>query len=149
MAATIAITTKDFRVWDQEWGFFVAVTIPPMVGLLLSNAVTTYRDLKKPERVTASIETSAQNCAIAMTMFDGADLAEAMAVPFFYGLATFLVIGTYCCIAWKAGWTKAPPSEPVWKVITCSYEVAAAEQLEKYGVEVQLTDEDMPGCGVL
>mmetsp|Transcript_11337 Transcript_11337/g.17439 ORF Transcript_11337/g.17439 Transcript_11337/m.17439 type:complete len:418 (+) Transcript_11337:134-1387(+) len=153
MAMTIAITMRDeVKVWDQEWSFFVAVMIPPTFGLLLSNAVTTYRGLKKPERVTASIETSAQNCAIAisvaLTMFNGQDLAEAICVPFFYGLATFLVIGTYCVIAWKAGWTKAPPSEPLWKVITCSYEVAAAEQLEKHGVEVQLADEDIPACGV-
>lgn len=149
MATTIAITMQDdVKVWDQELSFFVAVMIPPLAGLLLSNAVTTYRGLKKPERVTASIETSAQNCAIAisiaLTMFDGADLAEAMAVPFFYGVATFIVIGTYCVIVWKAGWTKAPTSEPFWKVITCSYEVAAAEQLEKHGVEVQV--EDIPAC---
>ncbi len=152
MAMAIVITMRDVMVWDQEWNVFVAVMIPPTVGLLLSNVVTTYRGLKKPERVTASIEASAQNCAIAMsialTMFDGHDLAEAICVPFFYGVATFLVVGTYCIVAWKVGWTKAPPSEPFWKVITCSYEVAAAEQLEKYGVEVQLVDEDIPACGI-
>ena len=152
MATTIASTMRDVKVWEQEWKFFVAIMIPPTFSLLLSNAVTTYRGLKKPERVTSSIEASAQNCAIAisiaLTMFDGGDLAEAMAVPFFYGLSTSFITGTYCVMVWKAGWTKAPPSEPLWKVITCSYEVAAAEQLEKYGVEVQLMDEDIPSCGV-
>jgi len=152
MALTLAIINRDGIAWDQEWSVFVAVMIPPTFGLLFSNVMTTYRGLKKPERVTASIETSAQNCAIAMsvamTMFDGKDLAEAISLPFFYGVATFLVIGTYCVIAWKAGLTKAPPSEPLWKVITCSYEVAAAEQLEKHGVEVQLVDKDIPACGV-
>lgn len=152
MAMVIAITMRDVMAWDQEWNVFVAVMIPPTLGLLLSNFVTTYRGLKKPERVTASIEACAQNGAIAMsialTLFDGQDLAEAICVPFFYGVATFLVSGTYCIVAWKGGWTKAPPSEPFWKVVTCSYEVAAAEQLEKYGVEVKLVDEDIPACGL-
>ena len=155
LGATIAIASKnEVKLWEQGWQFFVAVMIPPTAGLLLSNAVTSCRGLKKPECVTVSIETSVQNCAIAvsigLTMFQGNNLAKAMTVPFYYGVFTFLVIGTYCIIAWKAGWTKAPPSEKFWKVIRYSYEVATAEQIEKYGVEVQLQDakEPLSACGL-
>lgn len=153
LAATVSFVNKEeVNVFDQEWTFFAAILFPPTAGLLLSNAVTTYRGLLKPERVTASIETSAQNVAIAitfaLTLFDGAQRAKAMSVPFFYGVTTFVVIGIYCVVCWKAGWTKAPPSEPLWKVVTYSYEVAAAEQLEKYGVDVPLQEGDV-SCGAV
>jgi len=153
LAATVSFVNKEeVNDLDRDWTFFAAILFPPTAGLLLSNAVTTYRGLLKPERVTASIETSAQNVAIAitfaLTLFDGDQRAKAMSVPFFYGVATFLVIGIYCVICWKAGWTKAPPSEPLWKVITYSYEVAAAEQLEKYGVDVPLPEGDV-SCGAV
>lgn len=63
-----------------------------------------------------------------------------MGVPFFYGMVEFSVIGIYCIAAWKAGWTKAPPTEPFWKVVTVNYEVLLAEKLAQEGsnVEVQL-----------
>ena len=71
-------------------------------------------------------------------------MAEAMGVPFFYGCVEFLIIGMYCLAAWKAGWTKAPPSEPFWKVVTVNYEVLLAEKMarERNNVEVQLGGAD-------
>lgn len=52
----------------------------------------------------------------------------------------FAVVGMYCIGAWKAGWTKAPPSEPFWKVVTVNHEVLLAEKMakENNNVEVQL-----------
>ena len=72
----------------------------------------------------------------------GDELAEAMGVPFFYGVVELLVIGMYCLGAWKAGWTKAPPTEPLWKVVTVNYEVLLAEKLakERNNIEIQLSD---------
>lgn len=132
-------------IWERDAKFYFGVAMPCVLALLLSNIMTTYAGLKKPERVTASIECCYQNggiaTSVALTMFKGNDLAEAMGVPFFYGVVEFLLIGMYCLGAWKAGWTKAPPTDPLWKVITVNYEVLLAEKLQKArdgDVEVEL-----------
>jgi hypothetical protein len=66
--------------------------------------------------------------SLALTMFRGAELNDAMGVPFLYGLAEIFFIGIYCVIAWKLGWTKAPPNESIWKVISTSYEVGEGDE---------------------
>jgi len=138
------VGTDGNGIWQRDAKFYFGVALPCIVALFLSNAMTTYSGLKKPERVTSCIECCYQNCGIAtsvaFSMFQGQDRAEALGVPFFYGCVEFLVIGAYCVGAWKAGWTKAPPSEPFWKVITCSYEVLLAEKLAGRDIEVQLND---------
>ena len=132
------------KIWERDAKFFFGVALPIVVALFLSNVMTTYAGLKKPERVTSSIECCYQNCGIAtsvaLSMFQGEDLAEAMCVPFLYGFMEFAVVGMYVIGAWKAGWTKAPPTEPFWKVVTVNYEVLLAEKMakENNNVEVQL-----------
>mmetsp|Transcript_13072 Transcript_13072/g.22419 ORF Transcript_13072/g.22419 Transcript_13072/m.22419 type:complete len:206 (+) Transcript_13072:3-620(+) len=117
--------------------------MPCVIALFLSNIMSTYSGLKKPERVTSCIECCYQNCGIAtsvaLSMFQGEERAEAMGVPFFYGMVEFLTIGVYCLAAWKAGWTKAPPRDPFWKVIGTSYEVLLAKEMARTDVEVQLS----------
>ena len=56
-------------------------------------------------------------------MFKGAELNDAMGVPFLYGMAEIFFISIYCLVAWKSGWTKAPANESICKVIATSYEV--------------------------
>jgi len=146
MLSGIASNSMDgAKIWERDAKFYVGVAMPCVVALFISNILSTYSGLKKPERVTSCIECCYQNCGIAtsvaLSMFKGDDLAEAMGVPFFYGIVEFLLIGTYCLGAWKAGWTKAPPTEPFWKVVTTSYEVLLAEKLaQNRNIEVQLTD---------
>lgn len=145
LAGIASNATDGAGIWQRDAKFYVGVAMPCVIALVLSNMMTTYTGLKKPERVTCSIESCYQNCGIAtsvaLSMFQGDERAEAMGVPFFYGVVEFLVIGTYCLVAWKAGWTKAPPREPFWKVVTCSYEVLLAEKLaqERNNIEVQLS----------
>ena len=113
----------------------MGVSAPCIVALIISNFVTTACGLLKPERVTVSIEGCYQNIGIAtsvaLAMFDGDDLAEAMGVPFFYGVVEAIVLGVYCLGAWKAGWTKAPKDVTLWKAISTSYEVKLVEKVEK------------------
>lgn len=138
------------QIWNRDAKFYFGVAMPCVVALVLSNIMTSYSGLLKPERVTSCIECCYQNCGIAtsvaLSMFKGDDLAAAMGVPFFYGCVEFLLIGMYCIVAWKAGWTKAPPTEPFWKVVTVNYEVLLAEKLakERNNIEVQLSE----GCEV-
>ena len=75
-------------------------------------------------------------------MFQGEERAEALGVPFMYGVVEFLLIGMYVLGAWKAGWTKAPPSDPFYKVVTCSYEVLLAEKLDAENDSTEVNDYD-------
>ena len=95
---------------------------------------------------TVSVECCYQNVGIAtsvaLTMFEGDKLSEAMGVPFFYGTMEAVILGIYCMIAWKMGWTKAPSNAPIWKVLLTSYEVLEAERFEMDTIEVSLSESD-------
>mmetsp|Transcript_9351 Transcript_9351/g.13921 ORF Transcript_9351/g.13921 Transcript_9351/m.13921 type:complete len:382 (-) Transcript_9351:154-1299(-) len=136
---------EDFRMWNRDWKFYVGVALPCFAGLIISNVMTSILSLKRPERVTVSIECCYQNVGIAtsvaLTMFEGADLAEAMGVPFYYGILEAVILGVYCIGAWKMGWTKAPPNAPFCHVIATSYEVIVAEKYELQAIEVTLSSD--------
>lgn len=132
----------DSKIWNRSWHFYVGIALPCIFGLVIANIFTKSLRLIPPERVTVSIECCYQNVGIAtsvaLTMFEGNDLAEAMGVPLYYGLVEAVVLGIYCTIAWKIGWTKAPPEVPFYTMIIESYEVIFAEKKEIESVEVLL-----------
>lgn len=80
-----------------------------------------------------AIECCYQNVGIAtslaLTMFSGEELNQAMGVPFLYGMAEVVFISIYCIGVWKMGWTKAPAGENLFKVLATSYEVETSDQL--------------------
>lgn len=122
--------------WDKPWSFYVGVIAPCLGGLLLANIIAKSASLQKPEVVTLSVECCYQNVGIAtsaaLSMFNTKQkVAEAMAVALFYGLVEAIVLGIYCFIAWKAGWTKAPKDEYICLAFTKSYEIEAEEILER------------------
>ncbi len=146
----------DSRLWNREWKFYVGVALPCVLGLLFANIITSTLELKKPERVTVSIECCYQNVGIAtsvaLTMFEDDALAEAMGVPLYYGLLEAVILGAYCIWAWKASWTKAPSNAPFHHIIAMSYEVLVAEMHELQAVEVSIgscdsTDETISDDG--
>jgi len=124
--------------------FFVGVACPCVLGLATANVISTCNKLKKPERVTVSVESCYQNAGIAtsvaINMFEGDQLAEAIAVPLYYGLVEAITLGIYCTLAWKLGWTKAPSDESFCKILTSSYENDSKPRIEVEGVEVVLGD---------
>lgn len=71
-------------------------------------------------------------------MFQGEQLATAMAVPLYYGLLEAAILGLYCIVAWKAGWTKAPRNIGFLTMIGTSYEVLTTEHGDLISVEVSL-----------
>ena len=91
---------------------------------------------------TLSVECCYQNVGIAtsvaLTMFQGEQLATAMAVPLYYGLLEAAILGFYCIVAWKAGWTKAPRNIGFLTMIGTSYEVLTTEHGDLISVEVSL-----------
>ena len=78
--------------------------------------------------------------SLSLTMFKGNDLNAAIGVPFFYGMCEALFVGTYCAACWKAGWSKAPYDESIWKVLYVSYEVLEVEMREINEIEVSMSE---------
>jgi hypothetical protein len=78
-------------------------------------------------------------------MFEGAELNDAMGVPFLYGVCEMIFVGIYCVCGWKAGWTKAPKDAPIWTVLFTTYEVLEAEMKELIEVEVSISDSSSDG----
>lgn len=133
--------TSDTKIWSREIQFYLAVIIPCVGGVILATILSSFCNLLKPERCTVAIEGCYQNVGIAtslaLTMFDGVELSEAIGVPFFYGVMEAVVILIFCLIAWKAGWTKAPANAPIWKVLMTSYELLEVEELALDSIEVK------------
>ena len=86
-----------------------------------------YSPLRFPLYRTVAVECCYQNVGIAtslaLTMFQGNDLNNAMGIPFFYGTCEAVLVGLYCVGCWKLGWSKAPSDESFWKVLLTTYEV--------------------------
>eukprot|EP00581_Thalassiosira_minuscula_P001643 CAMPEP_0183739086 /NCGR_PEP_ID=MMETSP0737-20130205/56175_1 /TAXON_ID=385413 /ORGANISM="Thalassiosira miniscula, Strain CCMP1093" /LENGTH=420 /DNA_ID=CAMNT_0025973789 /DNA_START=353 /DNA_END=1615 /DNA_ORIENTATION=- len=141
-SALMSNTGGETQIWEHSWQFYVGVALPCCVGLLVANILTSFLSLKKPERVTLSVECCYQNVGIAtsvaLTMFKGDELSQAMAVPLYYGLIEAFVLGIYCILAWKAGWTKAPKNISFWTMIATSYEVLLTEHSDLKAIEVSL-----------
>lgn len=124
------------KPWEQDWSFYVGVSLPCIGGLILSNLIAKCAKLEKPEIVTLSVECCYQNIGIAasaaLAMFDDPeDVSRAMSIPLFYGLVEAGVLGLYCLVAWKFGWTKAPSDEKICVVLTKTYEVDEDEISEE------------------
>eukprot|EP00555_Chaetoceros_dichaeta_P002284 CAMPEP_0198252184 /NCGR_PEP_ID=MMETSP1447-20131203/2743_1 /TAXON_ID=420782 /ORGANISM="Chaetoceros dichaeta, Strain CCMP1751" /LENGTH=329 /DNA_ID=CAMNT_0043937353 /DNA_START=480 /DNA_END=1465 /DNA_ORIENTATION=- len=133
-STTSTTTNNDDEITHRNAKFYLGVASPCILGLLIANTLTSCFKLKKSERVAVSVECCYQNVGIAtsvaISMFDGDALAEAIGVPLYYGLVEAVVLSLYCIVAWKLGWTKAPKNEWFWIVLARSYEVDEMEKVE-------------------
>lgn len=50
-SALMSNTGGETQMWEHSWQFYVGVMLPCCVGLLVSNILTTFLSLNKPERV--------------------------------------------------------------------------------------------------
>ena len=75
---------------------------------------------------------------------DPTERGQALCIPLFYGLVEAIVLGCYCIICWKVGWTKAPRDEGFCQMIVTTYEVDDDSEHFDNG-EV---DEERPNTGV-
>jgi hypothetical protein len=128
VSAVFSSSGEGAKPWQQPWSFYVAVSIPCIAGLALANMFAMIAKLKKPEVVTLSVECCYQNVGIAasavLSMFETSEeVQQAMCVPLFYGLLEAVILGLYCLVAWKLGWTKAPKDEQICIVLAKTYEV--------------------------
>ena len=119
---------SEAQIWGQPWSFYVGVTSPCLLGLFFATIFALVARLRKPEVVSVGVEGAYQNVGIAtsavVAMFDDPiDRGQALCVPLFYGAVEAVLIGIYCTICWKAGWTKAPTDVNFCTMITTTYEV--------------------------
>ena len=123
-------------LWGRDWKFYFGVSCPCIFGLLLSNSMATYLELRKPERISVSVESCFQNigiaASVAINMFgtngDSLELEEAIAVPLYYGLIEAALLGFYCILTWKIGWSKAPREASIFRVLWTSFELVETRQ---------------------
>jgi len=119
---------KQAQIWGQDWSFYVGVSAPCLIGLFIATCAGVCARLKRPEVVSVGVECCYQNVGIAtsaaVAMFDSpSERAQALLVPLFYGLMEAFVLGLYCLVAWKLGWTKAPRDVSFCTMFVTTYEV--------------------------
>eukprot|EP00814_Leptocylindrus_danicus_P017213 CAMPEP_0116012952 /NCGR_PEP_ID=MMETSP0321-20121206/5432_1 /TAXON_ID=163516 /ORGANISM="Leptocylindrus danicus var. danicus, Strain B650" /LENGTH=344 /DNA_ID=CAMNT_0003482399 /DNA_START=719 /DNA_END=1753 /DNA_ORIENTATION=+ len=123
-----ASSTEETKLWDKDWYFYVGVALPCLLGCIIATIISSLVGLKKPERVTVAVECSYQNpgiaTSVALSMFEDAnERALALGVPLYYGGMEAVILGVYCLICWKCGWTKAPKDENFFVMLGATYEV--------------------------
>jgi len=67
-SALMSNSGGDNHFWNHTWQFYVGVMLPCLAGLLISNILTSFIKLDKPERVTLSVECCYQNVGIATSV---------------------------------------------------------------------------------
>lgn len=125
LVSALLSSSGETSFWNQDWTFYLGVSLPCLVGLVVANVVALTSRLSPPECVAIAIECCYQNTGIAtsvaVTLFQADARAQALAVPLCYGLVQAVVIGIYCVFAWKLGWTQAPANERLCVVLSNNY----------------------------
>ena len=139
-SAFVSSSSQDASLWNQDAKFYFGVALPPLIGLTIASFLASKFELEKPERVAVAVEACYQNTGIAtsvaISMFNGDELATAIGVPLFYAICEMAILAVYCISAWKMGWTKAPVDENFLTVIATSYEVEKARMDSPNAIEV-------------
>lgn len=127
LSFTVSSTDQDTSLWDRDLRFYIGCAMPAVLGLVAANYLALRAKLEPPERVAVAVEACYQNTGIAtsvaLTLYKGSSLAEAIGVPLYYGLVEASLLAVYCLVCWKLGWTKAPANENICVVLYHSYEV--------------------------
>ena len=145
LSFTVSSTDQDTSLWNRGPRFYIGCALPAVLGLFTANYLAMRADLEPPERVAVAVESCYQNTGIAtsvaLTLYKGTELAEAIGVPLYYGIVEAILLAIYCLTCWKKGWTKAPPDENICKVLYHSYEVDDEElRREELAMEAEKTE---------
>lgn len=120
--------------------FYIATPLPIFLGLIASVFISTTASMKKPERLSVSVECCYQNTGIAITsclsLFRDEEQRNALGVPFYYTGMQTLTVGLFCLLCWKIGWTKCPPNKNFLEMLLVNYQNQETE------VEVDKADEN-------
>jgi sodium/bile acid cotransporter 2 len=132
-------------IWDRDWKFYVGVTLPCVLGLVISLGTARMLKLKRPSCLAVAIEVCYQNTAIPLAVilnsfsddpkYCGGESTEetcdavglALGVPTYYQTVQILSLAVCCLCCWKGGWTLAPKDESFFNVIGRNYQVPEKE----------------------
>jgi len=121
-----ANTSSGDPVWTNPPGWFAAVSLPVLGGLSLAMLLARSLQLPNPEAVAVAIECCYQNTGLALTIALSAlppdGIGEGSGVPLFYGIIEIIVIPVFALAAWRCGWTYAPITDNVCKVLFGNYQ---------------------------
>lgn len=110
---------------------YIGIAFPCVVGITLPLAICFILgrrgvELPWPERTAICVESAYQNIGIAqafaISVLEADDSVQAIKVPLFYGLAEVVTILIFLVISWKCGCTHAPANDPLWRVLSTSYQ---------------------------
>ena len=132
-------------IWDRDWKFYVGVTLPCVLGLVISLGTARMLKLKRPSCLAVAIEVCYQNTAIPLAVilnsfsddpkYCGGESTEetcdavglALGVPTYYQTVQIFSLAVCCLCCWKGGWTLAPKDESFFNVIGRNYQVPEKE----------------------
>lgn len=132
-------------IWDRDWKFYVGVTLPCVLGLVISLGTARVLKLKRPSCLAVAIEVCYQNTAIPLAVilnsfsddpkYCGGESTEetcdavglALGVPTYYQTVQIFSLAVCCLCCWKGGWTLAPKDESFFNVIGRNYQVPEKE----------------------
>jgi len=125
--------SSDAPIWTNSPLWFAAIATPCAVGLIFSMLGARLLRLTNPEAVAVAIECSYQNTGFALTIalsvFPPEKVGAASGVPLFYGVCEVVLIPIFALCAWKAGWTYAPPTEPLCTMLLNDYQPTEASAI--------------------
>ena len=160
MIISAVFAQKKQPIWDRDASFYAATCMPFFFSALIATVVASLLKLAKPEQVAVVIETCYQNIAFATTVaissFEPDTVSNphlirtssppnrhlilsqaslAAGVPVLYGLLEVIFIAVWCTVTWQLGWTYAPASDKLPKVLFTNYQPGAEESAEGDGTD--------------
>jgi sodium/bile acid cotransporter 2 len=129
-------------LWSRPLKFYFAFALPALLAFPLSFALASLPivRLTRPQRVAVGAECIFQNIgiaiSIAISMYDDETVGRAVFAPLWYGVAQSVLLPLQMLILWKLGFTHAPPSASLWRVVTQSWQPTCDLMVEGEGVGV-------------
>jgi len=124
--------TSSDPLWENDTDWFACVAAPCVLGLVSSILIAFRLDLASPSCVAVAIECVYQNTGLALTIALSAVPADkvgmASGVPIFYGLVEIVCVPLFALVAWRLGWTYAPTTDNLCKVLALSYQPSCEDE---------------------
>lgn len=118
----LSILVSNHKITKESYYLLPIIIFPIFFGVTFSHMIGNCMSLQKQETMTISIECGYQNTAIGLTMAITMFEKSSVMVPIVYGTCQGLVIGLYCVIGWKMGWTRCSKNEKFVRMLTGNYQ---------------------------
>lgn len=121
-----ALSNDPFQ--DRGLGFWFAVPMPAVLGLVGSGTLGALCRLSGPTNVAVSVETCYQNVGVALVLalscFPDEEQGKAACVPMYYCCVKLILLPVFLTLTWKCGLTYAPTNVSFHKMLAGSFQPA-------------------------